>query len=110
MRPCLTETLRSFVFIDILALFRRKAAFSRQLSALSRTIGAGADPACLGSAMSRRDKSGHSALFDRTAPSAHRRRSKTTSARAHDFFTRSFVFIDILALFRQFSSSGRCYS
>ena len=65
----------------------------------SLNVEAGADPRCLGSAMSRRDRSGQVARLDRTAPSAHRRRSKTTSAPAHDFFAESFVFIDILALF-----------
>jgi hypothetical protein len=52
--------------------------------------------------MSRRDRPGQAAQSDRTAPSAHRRRSKATSAPAHDDFTESFVFIDILGSLVEF--------
>jgi len=49
---------------------------------LTTPIAAGADPCCVGSAVSRRDRSGLVAQYDRTAPSAHCRRSKATSAPA----------------------------
>src|SRR5271157_2472862 len=52
--------------------------------------------------MSRRDRSGSAVQFDPTAPSAYRRRSRATSAPDLDFLPLSFVFIDILALFRRF--------
>jgi len=41
----------------------------------------------------------------RPAPSAHRRHSKSMSPPTPDFLSSSFVFIDILALFREFSIS-----
>jgi len=50
----------------------------------------------LGSAGSRRDRSGRGGQSARTAPSAHRRRSKATSASAHDLvlsFHRHFRFV-----------------
>jgi hypothetical protein len=82
----------SFVFIDILALFAKKHF---------PTISFQLQPCHSRMAMSRRDRSGRAAQSGRTAPSAPRRRSKATSAPAIDLSTQSFVFIDILALFRQ---------
>jgi hypothetical protein len=74
---------RSFVFINILALFPQKVAFSRHLSALSKAILGWRRPRRVGSAMSRRDRPSQAVQSDRTAPSAHHRRSDTTSAPVH---------------------------
>jgi len=102
----------------------QKASLNNQLSARSRAIPGWRRPRCVGSAMSRRDRSGQAAESDRAAPSAHRKRSKanlshppTTPTPPHRrrgarasppcvrrvrggrLLHRSFVFIDILALF-----------
>jgi len=52
------------------------------LSALSYPIQAAADPRCAGSAMSQRDRAREGGQSARTAPPAHRRRLKATSAPA----------------------------
>jgi len=75
-------------------IVRRKTAIGGQLSGLSRHSG-WRRPRSMVSAMSRRDRSGQAVQSDRTAPSAHRRRSRTTSAPAGDLLTSSFAFIDI---------------
>ena len=93
---------RVFCFHRHSRIVPRKTALKHQPSA---TASGWRRPGCVGSAMSRRDRSGHVLQSSPVAPSAHRRRSKTTSAPAHDFFTEPFVFIYILALFCQFYNS-----
>ena len=95
----------SFVFIYILALFPRKQLSTISFQHLAKPFG-WRRPRCVGSAMSRRDRSRRGGQFARTAPSVHRRRPGATSAPAHDFLSLSFVFIYILALFPQISLSA----
>jgi len=102
MRLSLPETLRSFVFIDILALFPQNAAFSCQLSALSHSIQAAADPTCGVCDVPKGQLWPSGSILPNCAFGVAQTFRNNLCA-SQRLFVQPFVFIDILALFRRFS-------
>jgi len=130
MRPSLPETLRSFVFIDILASFPQNAAFTcqpHQADAAPDVWGLRCpegpslashfnliEPPFAGSQTSKSNVC--ASLATTPDPSSFEEGSCEFPSLGKeglgvvDISDRPFVFIDILALFRRFSYCGRSYS